>query len=98
MFTPEVTLRIIRWSTSKRPSCWTWGPKAVKRRVERCCADNLDCKRADECYHGYVRFVNATDNPKEPPEGGYQRRAPTPVETYPFHGPSHLSRGDMVRY
>jgi hypothetical protein len=84
-YSPEVTLRIIRHSTSKEPSCWTYGPKAVERRVIRCCDDNPECRFAVECDRLYTKFVNVTDNPREP-SGGYERPRPSVIETYKLHG------------
>jgi len=94
-YNPEITLRIIWWSKSGRPSVWTYGVKAVERRIKRCCADNPDCKKADECYYQYVKFVNTTENPKEPDRDKYKRPKPSVVETYKLHG--IILNEDMVR-
>jgi hypothetical protein len=86
MYTPEVTLRIIRWSTRRQPSCWTYNAKAVERRIKRCCTDNPECTKGEECYGLYVKFVNVTDNPKEPSGDKYERPRPSVIETYKLHG------------
>ena len=97
MYNPEVTLRIIRWSTRKQPSCWTYGVKAVERRIKRCCGDNPDCKMSDECYSLYAKLVNVTDNPKEPAGDKYERPQPSITETYKFHGLKRIVNPDLVR-
>jgi len=102
MYNPEVTRRIIYWSIKAQRSGkvahphWTYGPKAMKRRIDRCCVDNPECKMNEECYYLYVKFVNATENPKEP-QGKYERPKPSAVETYPFYGPRQLVHVDIVR-
>ena len=98
MYSPEVTLRIITHSTRKQPSFWTYGVKAVERRVKRCCADNPDCKMAVECDRLYTKFVNATDNPKEPSGDKYERSRSSVVETYKLHGLRQPIHADILRY
>ena len=97
MYNPEVTLRIIRWSTRKQPSCWTYGVKAVEKRLVQCCSDHPKCKRVRECCQLYDKFVNATDNPKEPAGDKYDRPRPSVMQTYKFHGLHRIVNPDLVR-
>jgi len=98
MYNPEVTLRIIRRSTRKHPSPWTYGAKGVERRIKRCCADNPECEMGDKCYQLYDKFVNVTDNPKEPSGDKYERPRSSVMETYKLHGLRQLTHADIVRY
>ena len=97
MFNPEVTLRILRYSALDRPSYWTWGVKAVGRRVMRCCADNVDCIKAAECRQRYDIWVNATKNHINLSEERYHKPGPSVIETYKFHGLHRIVNPDMVR-
>jgi len=93
-----VTVRMITKSSSfARQKRIYYGPRGVERRIKRCCLDNLDCPFPSRCDQEYTKFVNATDNPKEPPKKEYERPYSSPIETYHFHGPRAITHGDMVR-
>ena len=53
MFTPEITLNLIR---QRR-----YGAKAMERRVKKCCAANLGCPYKVECNIEYDAALDALD-------------------------------------
>lgn len=54
MYKPEVTIKLMRERF--------WGPKAIERRIKRCCADNPDCPIQTECLVEYDAYVTNTDS------------------------------------
>ena len=71
----------------------------MDRRIKRCCADNPECKSTEIggiCYWKYTKFVNATDNPKEPPMKEYKRPRPSVIDTYKTPG-LRVTHGDIMR-
>jgi len=98
MYKPEVTIGIITKSSSfARQKRIYYGPRGIERRVKRCCSDNPVCPFPSRCDQEHTKFVNATHNPKEPPEKEYERPHPSVIETYHFSGPRAITHGDMVR-
>jgi len=57
MFTPEITLGLIRQRQ--------YGTKAMERRVKRCCAENPGCPHQAECRALYDHFVDTTDTRRD---------------------------------
>ena len=51
---PDITLKLLN---ERR-----YGPKAMKRRVEKCCIANPDCIHKAECTALYDQFVDSTED------------------------------------
>lgn len=98
MYKPEATVRIIMKSIlAIRQKRIYYGPRGIERRVEHCCSDNPVCPFPYRCDYQYTKFVNATDNPKEPPKKEYERPHPSVIETYHFCGSRAITHGDLIR-
>ena len=99
MYNPEATIRILSKSLlCIRQGGIYYGAIGMERRIKRCCSDNPECKLGDKCDELHTKFVNVTDNPKEPSGGKYERPRSSVMETYKLHGLKQLTHADILRY